>query len=503
MAARRVKQNPLSDAVEWWDTVDYGRNRRPVEELYFAPAPASNDKVLSHLYPSFSHAPLSDVGSPEKQSQKRVEELIAFNDGSTLGDIAVDCKLLPNGEGPPRRRQAGVLHFDGHKQGVLDQQAGWRSGSDQPWTIDGSPTRANAPRSPERRDGPAGAWRSGDSSAFSFHEDKPEHQPPLMRPGGVGRRVHPSLMPYNDGSQLTLQVFAREQLDRERHNVEAYQLGAGTGIRVEAVPRGQREEALRLARSSRRGQAGTTPTQQRWQGRRTPARACGKRSAPIRRTPSAMRAGTAPTSRRVARSRAPRPWQRRGSVSRSLSRAPRARVARVALGGGRVTTPTDKGRRAARPHKPSAETAAAAAAAQYMPNLASWRTGDRQPYRLDGSIPGRDVAAREVRPIDQRSAGETGALHAHRKHTDVAYYNNPIVSQRLIAGNTIAATADATVTEVFNAPAATSVGPRAELKSVSHAQAGLSWGEMRRNGMIQRSASELALMPYFRRGEFA
>ena len=55
MAARRVKQNPLSDAVEWWDTVDYGRNRRPVEELYFAPAPASNDKVLSHLYPSFSH----------------------------------------------------------------------------------------------------------------------------------------------------------------------------------------------------------------------------------------------------------------------------------------------------------------------------------------------------------------------------------------------------------------------------------------------------------------
>ena len=138
-----------------------------------------------------------------------------------------------------------------------------------------------------------------------------------------------------------------------------------------------------------------------------------------------------------------------------------------------------------------------------MPNLASWRTGDRQPYRLDGSIPGRDVAAREVRPIDQRSAGETGALHAHRKHTDVAYYNNPIVSQRLIAGNTIAATADATVTEVFNAPAATSVGPRAELKAVSHAQAGLSWGEMRRNGMIQRSASELALMPYFRRGEFA
>ena len=94
---------------------------------------------------------------------------------------SAERKLLPNGEGPPRRRQAGVLHFDGHKQGVLDQQAGWRSGSDQPWTIDGSPTRASAPRSPERRDGPAGAWRSGDSSAFSFHEDKPEHQSPQMR----------------------------------------------------------------------------------------------------------------------------------------------------------------------------------------------------------------------------------------------------------------------------------------------------------------------------------
>ena len=94
-------------------------------------------------------------------------------------------------------------------------------------------------------------------------------------------------------------------------------------------------------------------------------------------------------------------------------------------------------------------------------------------------------------------------LHAHRRHTDVAYYNNPVVSQRLIAGNTIAGAADATVVEVFNAPAATRVGPRAEGKPVGPAQAGLSWGEMRRNGMLQRSASDLTLMPFFRRGEYA
>ena len=132
-------------------------------------------------------------------------------------------------------------------------------------------------------------------------------------------------MPYNDGSQLTLQVFAREQLDRERHNVEAYQLGAGTGIRVEAVPRGQREEALRLARSSRRGQAGHNADAAAMAG---PADASASLWEALGTdTPhtvgDARRHSTDITaSGAVTRTEA---LAAGGSVSRSLSRAPRAR----------------------------------------------------------------------------------------------------------------------------------------------------------------------------------
>ena len=53
----------------------------------------------------------------------------------------------------------------------------------------------------------------------------------------MGRRVHPAIVPYNDGSQLAMQRGLVDMRDRERRMVDTSVLSKGGGLSIEAIPR--------------------------------------------------------------------------------------------------------------------------------------------------------------------------------------------------------------------------------------------------------------------------
>ena len=151
--------------------------------------------------------------------------------------------------------------MDRRLQGENDIKMGWRKGDMDPWTINGLP-----PRKQDREK--SSEWRKGDSSGFSLAGEPAPNSPTggLARSGGVGRRSHPSILPFDDGSMLQAQTMQTETRMRERHLDHETALAGGAAPFVEAVPLGTAaEKYAALAKDC--DQQGTWREQNYWDNR--------------------------------------------------------------------------------------------------------------------------------------------------------------------------------------------------------------------------------------------
>ena len=397
---------------------------------------------------------MSESGSDANwQRAKR----IAGNDGSILATLSADRLVAQTaiGSAPRVRQQAGTLRMDGHQQGVFDQMTAWRSGDPKAWTISGKPTKNETTR-PQRQ-----IEQEYESGNFELFRDpnraRVPNVPPHRRPGGVGRRSHSGIVPYNDGAVMGMQAALRDQMFRERNLTEAHQLGSGPGLRVETVPAAEREAALRPA--------GQTDQHARWRAEIWDSK----------------------------------PFGFNGSDCDRIAIDPRRRHTDVTFGGQLTPTQVEQGAAAriagAIAREPNTDWRMGddlpftvnGSPARMHENLlsshqAEWRYGDMNPFRIDGSIPSDDMRAHE------RAESEANA----RKHTDIMFHANPTC---MALATTLEDARSTTLHSVSsNAGHRARYGPSAAPDSPGCT--GMSWGEMRMRGLLQHSASDAVLMPH-------
>ena len=112
--------------------------------------------------------------------------------------------------------------------------------------------------------------------------------------------------------------------------------------------------------------------------------------------------------------------------------------------------------------------------------------------------PDRKPDAEDDPHAAQRAARLMG-LNA-RKHTDIIYFKQPeLTDARRLAASALGQTSGSTsVDDLYNGAAQARFGPRASQKATvlsDITRSGLSWGEMRRRGMLHQSASDAVLQP--------
>lgn len=85
-----------------------------------------------------------------------------------------------------------------------------------------------------------------DIPGFQGLKDRGTRPPPPehLRPGGVGRRALPELLPFNDGSILQMIAGHRDLSERARADPMVNELGRGSGLQLTAVPRAEHDEAV-------------------------------------------------------------------------------------------------------------------------------------------------------------------------------------------------------------------------------------------------------------------
>ena len=359
--------------------------------------------------------------------------------------------------GGARLRQAGTLRMDGRTQGAMDQKTAWRSGDSEAWRLDGG--AAVGATKPEVKNDTS--WRAGDVSGFSLTGDHSQGMPLPMheRAGGVGRRANPFIMAYNDGSQLSAMSLLKEQRARERHSHEEATLGAGSGVRVEAVPRGFAE--ARRAALQNKAHAGIV-REELWD-KRPFALDCSDRSVPNRPGQGGLYPGRHHTDVTAAGTLTAKQMEQ-GAEERLQQQITDPNKSNWRLGD---DLPFTVDFSPARMHENMLSS-----------HQAEWRFGDQMPFRIDGSTAPDDLRAIERAESDAN----------RRRHTDVAYYQHPeLADAKRLAGPTAGE-------EHY--------GPRAAAMSDigRGANAGLSWAEMGRRGMLQRSASDVVLMPQRSKG---
>lgn len=372
--------------------------------------------------------------------------------------------------GAPRMRQAGTLRMDLHEHGVLDQMTEWRAGDEGAWTIDGSAARDNK-KQPTGDIQHQAAWRFGDTGAFSFDDAEAsaaDQSPTHMRPGGVGRKVHSSILPHNDGSQLAMQSGVTEQRDRERRDLRAYQLVHNSGgLGVEDIPREVREKAqlLKLETADQLG----IYREQLWD-----------------KMPFALDCTDRPEHTRPAN-----PSRKRTDVTAGfpVSAADHSRAAadRLQLQADRAPS---TGWRAGDDLPFTLDgTPARAHLNHFDPNQGMWRQGDTRPFRIDGTVPADDRASTRAEHREYNA----------RRHTDIMYHKAPQLADLRHLAQLGVLGVDAqkgTIDDLYNGAAQQRFGPQAAMlaNGVSDlCNAGLSWAEMRRRGHMMPSKSESAL----------
>ena len=86
--------------------------------------------------------------------------------------------------------------------------------------------------------------------------------------------------------------------------------------------------------------------------------------------------------------------------------------------------------------------------------------------------------------------------HNQRKHSDIIYHRLPEQTEprRLVTSNLVSGAKIDSIEELYYGAAKDRYGPRAGVQP-DIAESGLSWNDMRRRGMLRRSASDMVLMP--------
>ena len=370
--------------------------------------------------------------------------------------------------GGPRLRQAGVLPMDRRLQGENDIKMGWRKGDMDPWTINGLP-----PRKQDREK--SSEWRKGDSSGFSLAGEPAPNSPTggLARSGGVGRRSHPSILPFDDGSMLQAQAMQTETRMRERHLDHETALAGGAAPFVEAVPLGTAaEKYAALAKDC--DQQGTWREQNYWDNR--PYAIDGSHVEPL----------APPTDARKRRTDVTKEGKQSfGEYAAGVADRLAEHSADLAVNksnwrlGDDIPWRIDFSEARLHEHMDSS-------------HQAEWRIGDNRPFCLSGEPPPA------VRGYGGELYGEMPP--AHRKHTDVAYHQHPqMADARRVAADGYGEHVDPSMPlgQLLNGKA-TRWGTRADALPEAMDEStskGLSWAEMRRRGMLQRSASDMVLRP--------
>jgi hypothetical protein len=389
-------------------------------------------------------------------------DLMAYNDGSSL-EIE---KLMPADaqRGDPRLRQAGILPFDSHEKGVLDQLAGWRQGDDEGFTMDGSPDIRARPKDPKID----GTWREGDDYAFTFGMERSMHPKPQEREGGVGRRAHPAIMAHNDGSLLSMLPAFRDQEDRERHNAESYLLRRGASLEVAGVPRGEHVSALNPNRGTMLQDTLKDPS---------PFTLSGTMAKPVEAHVRRQRTDVTSEGTLTAQEFAAGEAARLEATKRNVNLSAWRQTEDMPIS---LTDASFNGSSPVRQHHQHLSS-----------HQASWRFGDSQPYRIDGSVPFDPQKPNPNVNIQTQSVENAG-----RRYTDVVFHHQPALGIKYGRPHVATMVADgATSVTARQAPVngddnAGAWGPLASA-SPDVMNANLSWGEIGRRGMLKRSASEI------------
>ena len=378
-------------------------------------------------------------------------------------------------EGGARLRQAGVLHMNSVMHGENDIKDGWRKGDLDPWTLDGSPPR-NA------RNEKSSKWRQGDTSGISLTGGSADSRGSVQK-RGAGRRSEPSILPYNDGSQLQAQNMLNEQRCRERHNIEETALGGGTAPLVKAVPLGTaaaKQEELRKDCD----QQGTWREQNYWDNR--PYAIDGSHVDPI--TLPGAPGGTDPRRHRSDVTKAG--TETFGEYNASA--VERMLKLRAERGG---EDPNKSNWRlgddqpfmldfsTARPHENI-----------HSSHQGEWRAGDARPFALGGEAPPA------IRGYGGELLVEQGS--AARKHSDVSFDSYPQLGRARRTAPCAQGTEISSTRPIDQVGRSESIhfGPLADaLNEMDESRGsrlhvmGLTWAEMGRCGMLTRSASDLVI----------
>lgn len=179
--------------------------------------------------------------APPINPHRQRTDLAAFNDGSPLMMALAGKANNATTTGQRALRQVGTSALV-HNEG-LDQMGAWRMGDTTGFTLDGSAAREHKSDVPLDQQA---AWRFGDASGFSLGEGT--YQPIVQKTSGLGRKINPELMPFNDGSQMMMQTATSEQKAREKYlNVEHSLTPGCSAPLVEATEKLRPDDAGRFA----------------------------------------------------------------------------------------------------------------------------------------------------------------------------------------------------------------------------------------------------------------
>jgi hypothetical protein len=241
----------LGSAAAWWEgkrALDGGAKYEWTAVEEDGKAEVMRSESRREMFGHLIVRPHDGAGTVDGPVGKRKTDLSSYNDGSSLSLISIDKPVSTLARwDDPHLHVPGTTRMDGLQQGDYNQNTGWRAGDAGGISIDGSAAPAFQPPVDIQHQA---AWRFGDTAAFSFDDSaSPGEGSPAaarLRAGGVGRRVHPALMPHNDGSQMMMQAALTDKQIRERRTDEAYRLAHHSGsLAVEAVTKATHEAAAR------------------------------------------------------------------------------------------------------------------------------------------------------------------------------------------------------------------------------------------------------------------
>ena len=270
--------------------------------------------------------------------------------------------------------------------------------------------------------------------------------------GGFGRRFHEAIQPHNDGSQVGMQAAINDLNDRQRNCSMAFQLDPGGGVNVQAVSRKEHVEHLSNVMVGASGKRSACRKEE-WDSKPLNLMSSAVVTDSIAADP--RRKATDVTSCVDAMSAV----ERDGNALRRLREKPPDQNLSDWRKGDTRGYCIDF----SEPRKHTNHLS---------PNQAAWRSYDTLPYRIDLS----------VSPHTTHFPAANG-----RKYSDIMHYVHPDHTD---------------ARDGAHGGSKATFGPRANSLEIRGGEfdRGLSWGEMQRRGLLDKSmrqsASEAVLLPH-------